>query len=57
MKYHEETAIEIEKEIEKFNSGKRVDHFVILYLHYHHVKSEKNPCSYCEFIAECKDFF
>ena len=57
MKYHEETAVEIEKEIEKFNSGKGVDHFVILCLHYHHVQSEKNPYSYCEFIAECKHFF
>ena len=32
------TAVKIEKEIERFNSGKRVNQFVILCLHHHYVR-------------------
>ena len=56
MKY-QETAVEIEKEIEKFNEAKRIHRFVILCL-YHHVNlCRKSHCNNCKSFMEYRKNF
>ena len=56
MKY-QEPAVEIEKEIEKFNEAKRIHRFVILCLYYHVNPCRKNNCNNCKFIMEYRNLF
>ena len=56
MKY-QETAVEIEKEIKKFNEAKIIHKFVILRLYYHVNLCRKNYCNNCKFIMEYRIFF
>ena len=53
MKY-QETAVEIEREIEKFNEARRIYRFIILCLYYH-----VNPCKKddCKFVLDYRKFF
>ena len=56
MKY-QETAVEIEKEVEKSNESKRIHRFVTLCLYYHVNLCRNNNCSNCKFIMEDRNFF
>ena len=56
MKY-QETAIEIEREIEKFNETRRIYRFVILCLYYHVNPCKKDDCNDCKFVLDYKKTF
>ena len=56
MRY-QETAVEIEKEIEKFNRAQRICRFVLLCINYHLNLCRKTDCSNCKFILEHRNFF
>ena len=56
MKY-QETAAEIEKEIQVFNEAKRIHRVVILCRYYHVNPCRKNNCNNCKFITEYRNLF
>ena len=56
MRY-QETAIEIEKEIENFNRAQRICRFVLLCINYHVNQCRKTDCSNYEFILDYIIFF
>ena len=52
-----ETAVEMEREVEKFNEARTVNRFMILCIWYHLNYCKKSPCSNCKFIKDFKDYF
>ena len=54
---YQETAVEIEKEIEKFNDARLINKFISLITWYHFKYCEKSPCGSCKLIKDFKDSF
>lgn len=50
MAVYKETAVIVEKEIEKLNSFKKIDQYIRLSTYYHVNRCEKDDCTNCTFI-------
>ena len=54
---YQETAVEIEREIEKFTEARVINIFVILSILFHVNDYQRKPCSRCRFILDFKEYF
>ena len=54
---YQETAVEIEREIEKFTEARVINRFVILSILFHVNDYQRKPCSRCRFILDFKEYF
>lgn len=55
MKF-EETAVDIEKTIKRFQNTKIIDSLCILSMYYHVNLCKRNSCKSCDFIMDDNDF-
>ena len=54
---YQETAVEIDCEMEKFNEAKKINRFTVLSLWYHVNYCQKSPCNNCKLIIDFKDYY